>query len=408
MRFSSRGLSWTEPVRIMTGSVLGRGAFAGSMLVFLLLLGRATGAGAAVLYDKQITGREVVIVTPDRHSGAVPLVVALHGCDQTPMEFLESTRLGALVDREQLVLALPRGRGGGDNPLGCWQWWEPENQRRTGPDPVHIAELTRSMDVRVDPERTYVLGFSSGAAMTMILATVYPDLFAAAGVHSGVGFAAAGNVTCALKAMETTPVDAETRGALGYLHQVFNRIVPTIIIHGDGDATVGPHHAEALVRETAQRNDFIDDGDGDNDSFDAEPDASFEDRGPCTLEDNASCHAHRVEHFEDHDGKVMLERVLIDELEHAWSGGAAGHRYSDPAGPDAAALFWAFFDKHRLDTEALQPAPPRRCEDWWAPPWWHYGWAGTMSFREYACDMNPWSMVWRHRIDGVAGPGSCP
>ena len=35
-------------------------------------------------------------------------------------------------------------------------------------------------------------------------------------------------------------------------------------------------------------------------------------------------------------------RCAIARLDHAWSGGASRWPYSDPAGPDASALIWAF------------------------------------------------------------------
>jgi len=34
-------------------------------------------------------------------------------------------------------------------------------------------------------------------------------------------------------------------------------------------------------------------------------------------------------------------------LGHAWSGGAAGQAFSDPAGPDALRLAWQFFSLSR-------------------------------------------------------------
>jgi poly(3-hydroxybutyrate) depolymerase len=32
----------------------------------------------------------------------------------------------------------------------------------------------------------------------------------------------------------------------------------------------------------------------------------------------------------------------VQGLGHAWSGGAAGQPYSDPRGPDASRMIWAF------------------------------------------------------------------
>ncbi len=40
--------------------------------------------------------------------------------------------------------------------------------------------------------------------------------------------------------------------------------------------------------------------------------------------------------------RVVATLVEIPRLGHAWSGGAASQSYSDPQGPDASRLIWAF------------------------------------------------------------------
>ena len=49
----------------------------------------------------------------------------------------------------------------------------------------------------------------------------------------------------------------------------------------------------------------------------------------------------RVTEFKARGRTVVALREVIG-LAHAWSGGAAQRPYSDPAGPDATALIWAF------------------------------------------------------------------
>ena len=41
-------------------------------------------------------------------------------------------------------------------------------------------------------------------------------------------------------------------------------------------------------------------------------------------------------------GAIAATLVEVAGLGHAWSGGATGQAFSDPRGPDASRLVWAF------------------------------------------------------------------
>ena len=43
--------------------------------------------------------------------------------------------------------------------------------------------------------------------------------------------------------------------------------------------------------------------------------------------------------------RLVATLCLVNGLGHAWSGGAARHAYSDPKGPDASRMIWAFAAK---------------------------------------------------------------
>ena len=46
-----------------------------------------------------------------------------------------------------------------------------------------------------------------------------------------------------------------------------------------------------------------------------------------------------------HRGRTAATLINVDQLGHAWSGGAASQAFSDGQGPDASRMVWAFAAK---------------------------------------------------------------
>jgi poly(hydroxyalkanoate) depolymerase family esterase len=267
-----------------------------------------------------------------------PLVCMLHGCTQDPAGFAAATRITAAADRHGFVVLLP-GQDRADNALGCWNWFEREHQRRDGGEPGDIAGMVDEMlgeaEPRIDARRVFVCGLSSGGAMASILAATYPDLFAAAAIHSGLAYGAASDVGSAYAAMARGGPDPARQGSAAHAAMGGNaRAVPTMVIHGQTDRTVAPVNAHQALEQAMATNRL------------AAPECRLLDkRHPTTVVDGHADGglAYTRSRWKDDRGALVHELLLVEGLGHAWSGGLPGGSHTDPRGPDATDAIARFF-----------------------------------------------------------------
>jgi poly(hydroxyalkanoate) depolymerase family esterase len=264
----------------------------------------------------------------------VPLVVMLHGCTQDPDDFAAGTRMNTLADEHGFIVVYPaqEPRANGSK---CWNWFRAQDQTRDRGEPAQIAGITREVAAgyRIDERRIFVAGLSAGAAMAVILAATYPDLYAAVGVHSGLPYGAAHDVPSAFAAMKNgnpgrSPLSPDAgedpRSGAG-------PAIPTIIFHGDHDATVSASNADAIVRQARA-------GRADNGVL-----QSTVSRGTSP---NGQADTRTV--LADGARQPVIEYWALHGAGHAWSGGSAGGSFTDPNGPDASAeMIRFFYSQHR-------------------------------------------------------------
>jgi poly(hydroxyalkanoate) depolymerase family esterase len=344
------------------------GCLVRSLCVALCLLPAARAQAGSLIEGPGVEGYESLVYLPEGHDTqrSAPLVVALHGCKQDSRDFARGTAFGALADRDGFVVLYPETRRPAYrlwlNPHRCWEWWTVENQARGAGEPAVLVEMIAALksSVKIDAGRVYVTGLSAGGAMSAILGSLYPEVFAATGVHSGLAYAAAeetvpspafwpiaywwlGWTAEAGEAMEDGGPDPDGRGALAYERQGgAHRVSPVIVVQGAADDKVAPRNAEQVIAQFAQMNDLADDGDGANDSIDAVADATE------AVAEAPDRHPYTVLDYRSDAGGLVMRKVLVDGLEHAWSGGDPDGSFTDEKGPAASRLMWEFFKGHRL------------------------------------------------------------
>lgn len=245
------------------------------------------------------------------------LVMMLHGCTQDPDDFAQGTQMNGLADRNGLIVVYPQ-QSRSANAHGCWNWFDGRHQRRGAGEPAVLAALAAQIagEHGIDRDHTFVAGLSAGGAMSEVLVSTYPDVFAAAGIHSGLPYGAAADLVSALGAMKghslrTTALDGDV-----------GPDVRKIVFHGDADTTVHASNAQKILDRAA---------------------ADTPDAGQEITERTINGREVTRTTLGDTDGTARTEHWLIHGAGHAWSGAAHGGSYTDPTGPDASREMVRFF-----------------------------------------------------------------
>ena len=264
-----------------------------------------------------------------------PLIVLLHGCKQDAQDFAQGTAMNALAQAHGCMVLYPEQLPKA-NQARCWNWFEPEHQQLDQGEPGMIAALTRHVlstdhaGSQADPDRVYIAGLSAGGAMAAVVAGLYPDLFAAVGVHSGLPAGAAQDMLSAFTAMRTGAKKSKGKSTPA---------LPTIVFHGSADTTVHPDNGEHITDAALA-------------ALKASGLLLERRQSQVSSEGSSSQPTTQRIVYRSADGPSYVEHWRIDDGPHAWSGGDAAGSFTAPEGPSASAAMLRFFLQHK---KRLQP-----------------------------------------------------
>ena len=273
-------------------------------------------------------GRAYRLFVPSAPRPGAPLVLALHGCWQTPEDFALGTRLNAAAERRGLTVLYP-AQTRRDNPYRCWNWFHPSSHAAATGEPAELTALARRVQRErgMRERRVIVIGFSAGAFMAVNLACAAPDLVRGVGVAAGGPYRCATGPEGAIRCMRGVVRDG-TPAARACLAATGARrlILRASLWHGGADAVVAPANLTALELMLAR--------------------ALRLETSTTEPYEGAARSVHR-----DARGQPLLETWLVPAMGHAWSGGDPRGTHTYPPGPDATTRMLDFL---------LDPSPVER------------------------------------------------
>ncbi len=267
------------------------------------------------------------------------VLLTLHGCTQSGLEFANNGRLVELADQHNYLIIAPeqtRNR----NTFRCWNWFKPAHQSRGSGEPsLFIGVLERVFKKeQITDLPIYVVGFSAGAAMAVVMNSCFPEKFAGAVAVAGLPFKAANSVGSAFIAMSrgsrVNPLDS-AKDAIACSGS--DRTSPLFLIHGEQDRTVNPVNSEKALEQTRIRADLVDDGSL-NGSVTFQPVSEESRRSEGGMD-------YLLRMFENTNTQaVYVWHLAIEGLDHSWSGGSQGS-HMNPSGPPAHLFIQRFIEE---------------------------------------------------------------
>lgn len=245
---------------------------------------------------------------------SAPLIVVLHGCRQRALSFAHAAGWSDFADAARVRLLCPHQRRLA-NLFGCWNWFHPQAQRGEG----ELSVINAMVDdvarrVGVDARAVAVVGLSAGGGLAALLAFHHPQRFCAAVAVAApplLGRYGAHNPHAVMQhGMALNPLMA-----LGANREA---CAPLAIIHGLADDVVHPRCAEQLQAQAVESLRRAGPA--------AEPGVTTADAAGTTTTDFRA------------DGRLLVRKIDVRGLGHAWTGGPGGHRYCERAGVSLTAL----------------------------------------------------------------------
>jgi poly(hydroxyalkanoate) depolymerase family esterase len=195
---------------------------------------------------------QMLTYAPKRLRPGAPVVVVLHGCNQSATDYAVCSGWLKAADQFNFGLLLPQQRRA-NHRNGCFTWYYGADATRDRGEVLSIRQMLNwwLAEQQADAREICVTGLSAGAAMANALLAAYPELFKAGALIAGLPVGSAVNLRQALSAMSRPKL--QSGGQWGdYVRAASSHRGPwpsVSIWHGSADRIVSLANAEANVKQ---------------------------------------------------------------------------------------------------------------------------------------------------------------
>jgi poly(hydroxyalkanoate) depolymerase family esterase len=313
--------------------------------------------------------RRVQVYVPDGLSGPAPMVMALHGCQETEQNVLQDWGLRAAADRYGFVLVAPFiTRYDGLRNTNCWGFWLDQHRHQGAGEVEDLRRIGQEVERRwrIDPARRFITGLSSGGAMTVVAAVAHNEYWAAAASAAGLGYGEdAASVSfsgcpgsATFHSVDRLVADMRSERDSSYA-------LPLMVLQNQQDCTVLARAGE-LLRDAQLKLQ----GDAAHDTP-AEAQAEEKACSPVFGTDYGCRHtrytvdalpgSRSIVETVFYSGPVATPSTSDTDHGHYWIGGEQGldGNWALRQGPSYPDIVWSFFTRHpRTDGGTTPPPPP--------------------------------------------------
>ncbi len=263
-----------------------------------------------------------------------PLVIVLHGCQQTQDDIEQITGFNQLADQNDFIVAYPFVTSyRGLRSKNCWGWWFDREIHAGAGEVEDLWQIVEEIKLRyaVNEKRIHVTGLSSGGGMAVAMMVAHADQVASGAAVAGVPYSeGAASVRHALNRTPRSRPLYEIVSAMQEEIGEAGRAVPIKIVHSKDDDKVDIQSAENLRDSWGH-------------CF------GIDTRHPYAI-DNGRVGDTVWEHcrYREGSGKSVIETLFLEGPGHGWYGGNPGN-FSFLEAPDIKHSIWDFFVEHPLE-----------------------------------------------------------